>query len=301
MSYNSFDIRKCLLCPRRCGVDRSKNRGFCGETEKVRIANYQLHFWEEPVVSGKNGSGTVFFSGCVLKCVFCQNYEISAQNKGYEVSVQRLGEIFLELQEKNAHNINLVNPTHFVPQIIDALDLVKGKLEIPVVYNSGGYERAETIESLKGYVDIFLPDIKYFSADLSGKYSKAEDYFENAFCAVKKMVEITGKPKIENGIIKKGTIVRHLVLPNCRKDSLEIIRRLGEFFKSDEILISLMSQYVPMYKAADIKELNRKTSTFEYESVVNEAAKYGWDGFVQERSSASESFVPPFFDSPDKQ
>ncbi len=289
-----MNIKKCELCPRKCGVDRTEKCGFCGETYEIHIANFQLHFWEEPIISGKNGSGTVFFSGCVLKCVFCQNYEISAQNKGYTVSVKRLAEIFLELQEKGAHNINLVNPTHFVPQIIEALDLCKGKLHIPVVYNSGGYERVETIEKLKGYVDVFMPDLKYFDSEISREYSKAEDYFINAISAIKKMVEITGKPHIENGLIKHGTIVRHLVLPNHRKDSIEVINKLGETFKKDEIMLSLMSQYTPMYKALDIKKLNRKTSTFEYNSVLDVAEKYGWDGFSQQRDSASEMYVPPF-------
>lgn len=293
-----MNIKKCELCPRKCGVDRTEKCGFCGETDKIRIANFQLHFWEEPVISGKNGSGTVFFSGCVLKCVFCQNYEISAQNKGYEVSVDRLSEIFLELQEKGAHNINLVNPTHFVPQIIEALDLCKGKLTIPVVYNSGGYERVETIEKLKGYVDVFLPDLKYFDSGISKEYSKAEDYFENAISAIKKMAEITGKPIIENGLIKRGTIVRHLVLPNSRKDSIALIEKLGETFKKDEIMLSVMSQYTPMFKAVDIKKLNRKTSTFEYNSVLDVAEKYGWDGFSQQRDSANEMYVPPFSDKP---
>lgn len=293
-----MNLNKCELCPRKCGVDRTKQCGFCSQTDEVRIANFQLHFWEEPVVSGKNGSGTVFFSGCVLKCVFCQNYEISAQNKGYAVTIERLSEIFLELQSRGANNINLVNPTHFVPQILKALDLVKEKLEIPVVYNCGGYERVETIEKLQGYVDVFLPDLKYFSKDISGEFSKAEDYFENAISALKKMTEITGKPVIEKGLIKKGTIVRHLVLPNHRKDSIEVVKRLGEAFEKDEILISLMSQYTPMYKALDIDKLNRRTSTFEYESVVKEASKYGWEGFIQERSSADECYVPPFSDKP---
>lgn len=292
-----MDITKCELCPRRCKVDRTKGYGFCGENYEIRIANYQLHFWEEPVISGKNGSGTVFFSGCVLKCVFCQNYEISAQNKGYVITPQRLGEIFLSLQEKGANNINLVNPTHFVPQILQALDLVKSELKIPVVYNCGGYERVETLEMLKGYVDIFLPDVKYFSGEISKKYSKAEDYFENSIKAVKKMVELVGKPVIQDGLMKQGVIVRHLVLPNCRKDSIQVVKALGENFSKDEILISLMSQYVPMYKALEIKELNRRVSTFEYESVLAECEKYGWDGFLQEKSSASDIYVPPFWDS----
>lgn len=293
-----MDLKNCKLCPRQCGIDRTQKYGFCGQNHEIRIANYQLHMWEEPVISGEKGSGTVFFSGCVLKCVFCQNYEISAGNKGYTISTKRLSEIFLELQSKGANNINLVNPTHFVPQIIEALDVVKDSLKIPVVYNCGGYERVETVEALKGYVDIFLPDVKYYSGEISKKYSKAENYFENAISAVKKMVEIVGKPVIENGLMKKGVIVRHLVLPNCRKDSIRVVDKLGETFKSDEILISLMSQYVPMYKALEIKELNRRVSTFEYESVVKACEKYDFDGFLQERESAKSIYVPPFYDTP---
>lgn len=288
----------CTLCPRQCKADRTKSKGFCGEGKNIRIAAYKLHMWEEPVISGQNGSGAVFFSGCVLRCVFCQNHEISTEKKGYVITVQRLSEIFLELQSKGAHNINLVNPTHFVPQIISALDLVKDKLEIPIVYNSGGYERVETLERLKNYVDIFLPDIKYFDSALAVKYSNAPDYFNYAMSAVKKMAEITGKPVIENGVLKKGTVIRHLVLPNCRHDSIEIVRRIGKAFKSDDILLSLMSQYMPVYKAKSIKELNRRISTFEYESVVQEASMYGFDGFIQERSSAVEEYVPKFYDSP---
>lgn len=293
-----MNLNKCELCPRKCGVDRTVRCGFCGQNDKIHIANYQLHFWEEPLISGTNGSGTVFFSGCVLKCVFCQNYEISTENKGYEISTKRLSEIFLELKNKGAHNINLVNPTHFVPQIIEALDLCKEKLDIPVVYNSGGYERVETIEQLREYVDVFLPDLKYFDNEISSEYSKAPDYFINSFLAIKKMVEITGKPQIKNGLIKKGTIVRHLVLPNHRKDSIALINKLGESFGSDEIMLSLMSQYTPMYKALDIKKLNRKTSTFEYNSVLDVAEKYGWEGFSQQRDSADTMYVPPFFDKP---
>lgn len=281
-----------------CGADRTRSKGFCGQTDKLRIANYQLHMWEEPVISGKNGSGTVFFSGCVQRCVFCQNYEISALGKGYEISTERLAEIFLELQDMGAHNINLVNPTHFLPQITDAIVMVRNKLKIPVVYNSGGYERAEIIEKLKGFVDVFLPDVKYFSDENAKSFSASPDYFSNAISAVKKMYEITGKPVVENGLIKRGTIIRHLVLPNNRKDSVEVLKRLGEVFKPDEILISLMSQYVPMYKATEISGLDRRTSTFEYESVVKTANEYGWDGFVQERSSAEKIYVPRFYDKP---
>lgn len=293
-----MNLNSCDLCPRSCGIDRSLKKGFCGETDKIRIANYQLHHWEEPVISGKNGSGTVFFSGCVLKCVFCQNYEISAESKGFEVTPEELGEIFLKLKKMGAENINLVNPTHFVPQIIHALKLVKSDLSIPVVYNSGGYESLETLDALEGFVDIFLPDLKYFDSGISAKYSKAPDYFEKAFAAIRKMAGISGKPVIENGLMKKGTIVRHLVLPNCRKDSIEIVKRLGETFKSDEILISLMSQYTPLFNASRFPEINRRTSTFEYDSVVKAASEYGFEGFIQERSSASDAYIPKFHDKP---
>lgn len=293
-----MNLNSCDLCPRSCGIDRSLKKGFCGETDKIRIANYQLHYWEEPVISGKNGSGTVFFSGCVLKCVFCQNYEISAESKGFEVTPEELGEIFLKLKKMGAENINLVNPTHFVPQIIHALKLVKSDLSIPVVYNSGGYESLETLDALEGFVDIFLPDLKYFDSGISAKYSKAPDYFEKAFAAIRKMAGISGKPVIENGLMKKGTIVRHLVLPNCRKDSIEIVKRIGETFKSDEILISLMSQYTPLFNASRFPEINRRTSTFEYDSVVKAASEYGFEGFIQERSSASDAYIPKFHDKP---
>lgn len=297
-TLSNMSLSGCELCPRKCKIDRTKHRGFCGETDEVRIANYQLHMWEEPVISGKNGSGTVFFSGCVLKCVFCQNYEISAMNKGYCVSIDELADIFLKLQSMGADNINLVNPTHFVPQIINALDKVKGKLHLPVIYNSGGYERVETVGALRDRVDVFLPDLKYFSEDASMEFSRASDYFENAVKAIKAMAKQTGKPVIEDGLIKKGTVVRHLVLPNMRKDSIKIIESLAENFSRDEILLSVMSQYVPMYKATGIKKLNRRTSTFEYNSVVDEVLKYGFDGFMQERSSANDCYVPPFSDKP---
>ena len=290
-------LENCCLCPRECGVNRYERTGYCGEGVDIRIARADLHLWEEPCISGKNGSGTVFFSGCTLKCCFCQNYEISAGNKGFEISVKQLSMIFLMLQSKGAENINLVNPTHFVPQIISALDLCKDKLNIPVVYNCGGYEKTETLELLRGYADIFLPDLKYYSQELSAKYSKANDYFERCLKAIIKMREIAGKPQFDkNGMLKKGVIVRHLVLPNCRHDSMEIMKILGEIFEKDDILISLMSQYTPVYKAFQHKEISRKTTTFEYRSVVREIDKYGFEGYIQEKTSADAAFIPEFFD-----
>lgn len=287
----------CEICPRMCGVDRRVQKGFCRQSERIKIARADLHFWEEPPISGTKGSGTVFFTGCSLGCCFCQNYEISALNKGQEISEKRLGEIFLSLRDKGAHNINLVNPTHFAPQIAKVLDKVKDRLGIPVVYNSGGYERAETLRLLDGYIDVYLPDIKFFSPKLSKKYCHAENYFEFAFAAVKEMFRQTGKPVFEDGLIKKGTVVRHLVMPSCRRDSFEIIDRLGSEFSKDDILLSLMSQYVPEYKAESFPEINRRLTTFEYNSVLKYAEKYGFDGFSQEKSSAAEDFIPEFFDS----
>ncbi len=285
----------CRLCPRECGVDRSVSKGFCGEKNTVRIARADVHMWEEPCISGSSGAGTVFFSGCVLKCVYCQNFEISQLSKGFEVSEERLAEIFLELQQKGVHNIDLVNPTHFVPQIIKALDIAGDKLKIPVVYNSGGYERPQTLEMLGDRVSVFLPDIKYFDAQISKKYSFAEDYFERAMEAVEKMLRIVGKPIVENGIIKRGVIVRHLILPNCRRDSVQIIRELRKRFAPDEILISLMRQYTPMYKAGNFKELNRHIAEFEYNSVLEELEKAGFDGFAQQKGADNEQFVPKFY------
>lgn len=297
MIFENDILENCTLCPRECGVNRYKSKGFCGEGSNARIARAELHFWEEPCISGKNGSGTVFFSGCSLKCCFCQNYEISAENKGFSLTEKQLADTFLMLQEKGAKNINLVNPTHFVVQIVNALDLCKDKLKIPVVYNCGGYEKTETLQQLKDYVDIFLPDLKYYDSAISKKYSSADNYFDVASKAVKTMVQICGKPVFDdNNMLKKGVVVRHLVLPNCRHDSIKLMDWLGENFKNDEILVSLMSQYTPVYKAKNFSEINRRTSTFEYNSVCEALNKYGFDGFCQQRNSADKDFIPEFFD-----
>ena len=286
---------ECTLCPRKCRVDRTKSLGFCRQSEELRIARADLHFWEEPCISGTNGSGTVFFSGCTLKCCFCQNYEISQQNKGYNISVNELADIFMELQNKGAHNINLVSPTPHVPKIIEALDLVKPKLIIPVVYNCGGYESVDTIKMLEGYVDVYLPDMKYFNDDFAVKYSGCNDYFNTALDALKEMVKQVGKPQFdENGIIQKGVIVRHLVLPTLRKDSIMIMNELAKHFDRDEILISVMSQYVPMHRSFDFKELSRRVSTFEYNSLLDEINRLGFEGFSQQREAADKAYIPKF-------
>lgn len=253
--------------------------------------------WEEPCISGSQGSGTVFFSGCTLKCIFCQNYEISQLDKGYAITVNELADIFLQLQEKGAHNINLVSPTPYVPHIIKALDMVKGKLTIPVVYNCGGYERIETLKMLEGHVQIYLPDLKYFDDTYAKEYSGASNYFETAMQAIKEMVRQVGKPRFDdNGIMQGGVIVRHLALPSLRQDSAKVIDALGEEFARDEIMLSLMSQYIPMHKAIGHPKLGRRISTFEYNKVLETANKFGYEGFSQERSSSSEVYIPPFTD-----
>lgn len=282
----------CTLCPRMCGADRRAAAGFCGAGDRLRIAKAMLHHWEEPCISGTNGSGAVFFSGCVMRCIYCQNYDISAENKGADITVQRLAEIFLELQEQGAHNIDLVNPTHFVLQIIEALDIAGDSLHIPIVYNSGGYERVETLRLLDGYIDIYLPDVKYFSEE-AAKLSAAPHYFKTAMDAVAEMLRQTGKPQLEDGLLKKGTVVRHLVLPYLYKDSVEIVKQLGERFGKD-ILFSLMSQYTPFYKAKEHPRMNRRITTFEYNKVLDTVLDVGLDGFMQERSSAKEEYTPEF-------
>lgn len=281
-----------------CGVDRETARGFCGMGNKITAAKAMLHKWEEPCISGERGSGAVFFSGCVMKCVYCQNYGISSENSGREISEERLAEIFLELQHQGAQNIDLVNPTHFVPQIITAIKLAKQRgLAIPIVYNSGGYERVETLKTLDGLVDIYLPDVKYFSDDLAKTLSSAPNYFTTAVNAVAEMLRQTGKPKFGgNGMLERGVLVRHLVLPWQYRDSVEIITRLGERF-SGEIMFSLMSQYTPFGKVKTdprFEKYNRRITTFEYEKALQAVLASGLDGFMQEKSSAKEEYTPKF-------
>lgn len=291
----NYDFTKCELCPRKCGADRTSGVGFCGEGIELRAAKAYLHKWEEPCLSGENGSGTVFFSGCSLKCVFCQNYKISSENLGTAITEERLGEIFLELQAKGAHNINLVSPTHFVPQIISALDSVKGKLAIPVVYNTGGYERTETLKMLDGYIDVYLPDFKYYDNEIAKKYSGAGDYFEVVCAAVDEMLRQVGAVQVdENGIIKKGVIIRHLTLPNHRYDSIAVLEEIARRWGTSDILLSLMSQYTPFHKSGDFPEISRRISTFEYNSVLKRAGELGFNGFMQEKSSAKEEYTPDF-------
>lgn len=269
MSYLQL-LESCKICPRECGVNRLKGEtGFCGISGGIKVFRAFLHFWEEPCISGKNGSGTVFFSGCNMGCVFCQNYEISQKRFGVYIDVEKLSMIFLNLQAKGAHNINLVTPTIYVPYIIEALELAKRKgFYIPVVYNTSGYEKPETIELLRGYVDIFLPDLKYFDDEIAKKYSNAPSYFEYATKSIMKMYELVGDVKIENGIMKKGVIIRHLVLPAHTDDSIKVLSWIKDNLKG-KVLLSLMSQYYPAYKAGEYKEISRRLTRKEYQKVVN--------------------------------
>ncbi len=290
-----FDIKNCMLCPRNCGADRNVSKGFCGAKDSVKIARAALHFWEEPIISGENGSGTVFFSNCNLMCVYCQNKEISSGGFGKEISTDRLSEIFLNLQGKGAHNINLVTPTPYIPFIIEAIDKAQSKLKIPIVYNCGGYEKPEIISLLDKYIDIYLTDFKYYDKALAKKYSLSEDYPDFALSSLKKMIETKGKPVIEKGIMKKGVIVRHLVLPSNRNDSINILNVLKENFGTDKFILSLMSQYFPQDGLKEFPEINRKVTSFEYNSVVNFALDLGFsNAYIQEKESADNIFVPDF-------
>ncbi len=289
----------CSLCPRRCGIDRSVSRGYCRMGENITAARAMLHYWEEPCISGERGSGAVFFSGCVLRCAYCQNYEISVGCKGRVITGERLSEIFLDLQEQGAQNINLVNPTHFVPWIKRSLIAAKKRgLSVPIVYNTGGYERVETLRALEGLVDIYLPDVKYFDNELARRLSNAPDYFDAAMAAVSEMVRQTGRPRFDGGgeRLLRGTIVRHLVLPDCYKDSVEVIRRVGELF-GGEILFSLMSQYTPLGEVLidpALSRYNRRITTFEYKKALDAVYAAGLEGYMQERSSAKEEYTPEF-------
>ena len=288
--------QSCRLCPRACGADRTAGHGFCKETSVLRAARASLHMWEEPPLSGKTGSGTVFFSGCNLGCIFCQNHEIAHENKGKEISPERLAEIFLELQEKGAANINLVTAVHFVPHVIRALDLAKRNgLSIPIVYNSSGYESVDTLKRLDGYIDVYLPDYKYRDSDLARRFSGAYDYPKVAEMAIAEMVSQIGDCVFdENGIMQRGVIVRHLVLPKHTDDSMAVLEYLHSTYK-DRIYISIMNQYTPVRRYEKYPELSRKLTTYEYEKIVKFAQKIGIrNGFLQSGEAAKESFIPSF-------
>ncbi len=282
----------CTLCPRRCKAERTatEGHGFCRMPSTLRIARAGLHHWEEPPVSGKQGSGTVFFSGCALRCVFCQNHDISTGGFGKEISVERLRQIFRELIDQGAHNINLVTPTHFTPQILEALNEPLG---VPVVWNCGGYESIETLRMLEGKVDVYLPDLKYADAQLAGNLSAATDYFEVATAAIEEMVRQVGPVMIEDGLIKRGVIIRHLLLPGQLANTKACIDWVGRTFQPGEVLFSLMSQYTPQPGAEG--NLARTVRKAEYRAAAQYMADCGiTDGFLQEDSSAKPEYTPPF-------
>ena len=289
------ELISCSLCPRNCKINRHETVGFCKAGDKIKVARCALHFWEEPIISGTKGSGTIFFSHCNLACVFCQNHEISHGGFGKEISVSECASLFFKLQSMGAHNINLVTPTPYASLIMEALDIVKDKLNIPVVYNCGGYENPELIEKLSPYIDIYLTDFKYYDKTLAKKYSHAENYSEFALSSLEKMIETKGAPKIKGGIMESGVIVRHLVLPSCREDSKKILSLLKENFGTDKFILSLMAQYFPPENLSITPEISRKITSFEYDSVVNFAYDLGFkNAYIQERESAKESFVPDF-------
>ena len=291
-------LSNCTICPRKCAVNRLKGqKGYCGADASLIVARAALHFWEEPCISGTMGSGTVFFGNCNLRCVFCQNHSIAVGNTGKKISIGRLADIFLELQQKGAANINLVTPTHYIPQIIEALHLAKEQgLSLPIVYNTGGYETVDSLRLLDGLIDIYLPDLKYYSPELSSKYSHAKDYFETAVAALAEMYRQVGAPVFDadSGMLQKGMIVRHLILPGQTKDSKKILRYLYETYGSN-IYISIMNQYTPLPHVAQIPELNRKVTSEEYDKVINFALRIGIENaFIQEGETAQESFIPAF-------
>lgn len=291
-------MEECRLCPRNCKVNRNKGQtGYCGASEELVVARAALHMWEEPCISGTSGSGAVFFSGCPMRCKFCQNYQIAASKRGKAISIERMAQIFLELQEKGAANINLVTPTHYTPHIIEALDIARDNgLHLPIVYNTSGYEKPETLKTLEGYVDIYLPDFKYMDNVLATEYSNAPDYLEYAKKALKEMVRQTGTLKMDErtGMALSGVIVRHLVLPGHVKNSKAVLRYLYETY-GNHIYISIMNQYTPMPQVREYKNLSRKVTKREYEKVMEYALELGIEcGFFQEGDVAEESFIPEF-------
>lgn len=291
------ELKSCNICPHKCGVNRLNGiKGRCKCDNKIKIALASVHNYEEPCISGKNGSGTVFFSNCNLNCIYCQNYEISQLGKGKEVTIEHLAQIFIKQQEKNVNNINLVTPTMYVPQIIEAIKIARKKgLNIPIIYNSNGYENVETIKKLNGYIDIYLPDLKYYSNEIAKKYSKIDNYFETAISAIKEMQKQVGNPIFnEKGIIQKGVIIRHLILPHHLLNTKNILKYVKENF-DENTYISIMAQYFPTYKAKEDKLINRKLTKKEYKEIENYLYLLNLkNGYIQELGEHEEEYVPNF-------
>ena len=288
------DLEKCELCPHECKINRHSGQiGRCKSKDTVKIALYSIHNFEEPCISGKKGSGTVFFSNCNLNCVFCQNYEISQQGKGKEVTIERLAEIFLEQQERNAQNINLVTPTSYVPQIIEAIKIARNEgLNLPIVYNTNGYEKAQTLKLLEGYIDIYLPDFKYSNDLLAKRLSKVDNYFDTTTTALKEMYRQTGNAIFDdNGIMKKGMIIRHLVLPNHILNSKRVLKWIND--NMPNVYVSVMAQYFPTFEAKKFEDINRKLNKKEYQEIENYLYQFNLrNGFIQELGEHEEEYVP---------
>jgi len=291
------ELVECKVCPNNCKVNRIDGKiGMCKASDKINVALASLHYFEEPCISGEKGSGTVFFSNCNLKCKFCQNYKISWEGRGKEITVEELANTFLDLQGQGANNINLVTPTIYVYQIIEAIKMAKNKgLNIPIIYNSNGYESLETLKSLEGYIDVYLPDLKYFDDDIAFKYSGVKEYFNHATEAIKEMYRQVGSPELnENEIIQKGLIIRHLVLPNNIENSKKILKWIKDNIDK-RVYVSIMAQYFPCYKAKDIEELNRKLTKEEYEEIENFVYDLNIEnGYMQELGEHEEEYVPNF-------
>ena len=287
-------LEKCTICPHNCGINRLDNQiGRCKSRDTVKVALYSTHNFEEPCISGKKGSGTVFFSNCNMNCVFCQNYEISQQGKGREISIDELASIFIKQQEKDVENINLVTPTSYVPQIIEAIKIARNDgLKLPIVYNTNGYEKVETLKMLEGYVDIYLPDFKYSDNDLGKRLSKVDNYFEIVTDALKEMCRQTGKAVFnEEGIMQRGMIIRHLVLPNHVLNSRRVLKWINE--NMHYVYVSVMAQYFPTYKAKEIDDINRKLTKEEYEQIENYLYRLDLEnGYIQELGEHEEEYVP---------
>ena len=292
-------LEQCKICPHECKINRNNGQvGRCKSTDKVKIALYSTHNFEEPCISGKKGSGTVFFSNCNLNCIFCQNYEISQEGKGEEISIEGLAEIFLKQQEKDVENINLVTPTSYVPQIIEAIKIAKSKgLKLPIVYNTNGYEKIETLKMLDGYIDIYLPDFKYAQNELGKRLSKVDNYFEITTEALREMYKQTGKAIFDDrGIMQKGMIVRHLVLPNHLVNSRKVLKWLND--NMNDVFVSVMAQYFPTYKAKELEDINRKLTKEEYEQIESYLYRLNLEnGYIQELGEHEEEYVPKWFNT----
>jgi len=287
---------QCTLCPRNCKVDRTKDAGFCGASFLPTVAKVMLHQWEEPCICYDKGSGAVFFSGCQLRCVFCQNHEISSKLSGKELDCDSLSDLFLMLEQKGACNVNLVSATPYLQTVIPALEKAKLKgLSIPIVFNSGGYESVDSIKTLQGLVDVYLPDFKFYSSELSSSYAKASDYQERALECILEMVNQTGAPTFSENHLLRGVIIRHLVLPGSSDDSVKILELLSKELSSDSVILSLMRQYTPMFRAKEFPKLNRRITTLEYNRVVKAAEKFGFKSvYTQKAESVGVEYVPDF-------